>query len=308
MFKILSVEEISNFLKLPFIGKNKIIKGVQTLKNACEEHVTFFSNPKYINDVKLTKAGACLIKEQDQNLLPSEVTRIITGDPYLSYGLLLDLIVRNEKQPEIAPTAYISNSAKIGSNCSIGHNSVIEDEVIIGNNVEVGPNVTLANCTIGDNCIIHTGVRIGQDGFGFTMGSDGNIKKIKQIGRVIIGNNVEIGANSTVDRGAIENTIIGNYTKIDNLVQIGHNVVIGKNCIICAQVGIAGSTVIGDYVMIGGQAGINGHITIGSQVQIAAQSGVASNVKDREKVGGYPAVTITDWHRQSVFLKNAIKK
>lgn len=307
MFKILSIEEIANFLKLPFIGKNKIIKGVQTLKNAGETDVTFFSNPKYINDVKVTKAGACLIKEGDENLLPSEVTRIITGDPYLSYGLLLDLILCNEKQPEIVPTAYISSGAKVGRNCSIGHNSVIEDKVIIGDNVKIGPNVTLANCTIGDNCIIHTGVRIGQDGFGFTMGNDGNIKKIKQIGRVIIGNNVEIGANSSIDRGAIENTIIGNYTKIDNLVQIGHNVVIGKNCIICSQVGIAGSTVIGDYVMIGGQAGINGHILIGSQVQIAAKSGVVNNLKDRDKVGGYPAVAITDWHRQSVFLKNAIK-
>lgn len=308
MFKILSVEEIATSLKLPFIGKNKIIKGVQTLRNAGEDHITFFSNPKYIDDLKSTKAGVCLIKEQDEGLLPSYVTRIITSDPYLTYGLVLDLLVDEEIQDQVVPTAYISNSAEIGISCSIGPNTVVGDKVTIGNNVIIGANVTLENCHIGNDCIIHPGVRIGQDGFGFTMGGNGNIKKIKQLGKVIIGNNVEIGANTTIDRGAIENTTIGDYTKIDNLVQIGHNVVIGKNCIICAQVGIAGSTVIGDYVMIGGQAGINGHISIGNQVQIAAQSGVSSSLKDKEKVGGYPAVAITDWHRQSIFLKKSIKQ
>lgn len=308
MFKTLSVEEIVNHLNLSFIGKNKIIKGVSTINNATEDQLTFFSNAKYREELSKTKAGACLVKIEDEAIVPGDVTKIICKDPYLTYAYILDLLVEDTITNTISPTAYISQRATIGKNCSIETNAYIGDEVVIGDNVVIGHGVTLENCTIGNNCIIHPGVRIGQDGFGFTLGIDGNMKKIKQIGKVIIGSNVEIGANTTIDRGAIENTIIGDYTKIDNLVQIGHNVVIGRNCIICAQVGIAGSTKIGDYVMIGGQSGINGHISIGNKVQIAAKSGVVGDLSDGEKVGGYPAINISEWHRQTIFVKNGAKR
>ena len=308
MFKSLSVEEIVNHLNLSFIGKNKIIKGISTLKGATEDHLSFFSNVKYLKELTETRAGACLIRSADIDLVPDQVTKIICKDPYLTYAYVLDLLMDEKIAHNISPTAYISETAKIGQNCSIGPSSYIGDGVIVGDNIIIGHNVTLNNCKIGNGCIIHPGVRVGQDGFGFTLGLDGNMKKIKQLGKVVIGSNVEIGANTSIDRGTIEDTVIGDYTKIDNLVQIGHNVIIGKNCIICAQVGIAGSTIIGDYVMIGGQAGINGHISIGSKVQIAAKSGVVGDVKDGEKVGGFPAVNIFDWHKQSIFLKNLSKK
>lgn len=308
MFKCLSVEEIATSLSLSFTGKNKIIKGLNTLKNAQEDDITFFSNPKYKKFLAQTKAGACLITEQDSHLLPDHTTKIICNNPYLSYACVLEMLWQDNEAVEISPQACISKTACLGENCTVGPYTHIGDNVKIGNNVTIGSNVTLTNCEIGDFCIIHPGARIGQDGFGFVMDKKMQLKKIKQLSKVIIGKNVEIGANTCIDRGAIDNTYIGDNTKIDNLVQIGHNVVIGRSCILCGQVAVAGSTVIGDYVMIGGQAGISGHLTIGNMVQIAAQSGVVSDLKDGEKVGGTPAVKIRDWHKQTIFLKNAITK
>jgi UDP-3-O-[3-hydroxymyristoyl] glucosamine N-acyltransferase len=326
MSKGLSVEEIAKKLSCKFIGENKQIKGVSTLKNATPDHISFFSNNKYRKFLSDTNAGACLIKSSDIDTTPERVTKIICDDPYLAYAYVLDMFYPDEVVVgEISETAYIAKTAKIGQNCKIQHNAFIDENAIIGDNVVVGPstyigkgvivgneavissNVSLVECEIGEKCIIHTGVKIGQDGFGFTLDTQKQIKKIKQVGKVIIGKNVEIGANTCIDRGALENTIVDDNTKIDNLVQIGHNVVIGKNCFICGQAGIAGSTIIGDYVMIGGQAGVSGHIEVGDMVQIASKGGVINDLKMGEKVGGYPAINIIDWHKQSIFLKNSIK-
>lgn len=308
MFKNLFVEEITNYLNLTFIGENKIIKGINTLINSLEDDLSFFSNPKYTSDLIKTKAGACLVRIEDIELVPHNTTKIICKDPYVTYAYILDLLVEEVVNRDISSRSYISKSAKIGKNCSIGPYCYIGDDVILGEGVIIGHGVTLQQCQIGNNSIIHPGARIGQDGFGFTLGIDGNMKKIKQLGKVIIGNNVEIGANTSIDRGSIDNTVIGDYTKIDNLVQIGHNVVIGRNCIICAQVGIAGSATIGDYVMIAGQAGVIGHISIGNKVQVAAKSGVVGDIKDNAKVGGFPAMNIFDWHRQNILMKKKLKK
>ena len=171
----------------------------------------------------------------------------------------------------------------------------------------VGPNVTLQTCLIGSRTVIHAGVRIGEDGFGFSLGKNGHLK-IPQLGRVIIEDDVEIGANTTIDRGAGPDTVIGSGTKIDNLVQIAHNVKIGRNCIIASQVGISGSTEIGDFVMFGGQAGLIGHLKIGDGAQIAAQSGVLRNIKSGEKVGGTPAVPMRHWLKGAVLMEKIIKK
>ncbi len=325
MSKTFSIKEITNNLNYDFIGDNKIIKGVATLQNATEEHISFFSNNKYRECLSSTNAGACIIKSSDADLLPEVVTKIISDDPYLAYAYVLDMFYPEEQiHSSIASSAFISDTAKIGQGCAINHNVVIEDgavigdhsvigastyigkNVTIGNKVAIASNVTLVECAIGDECIIHSGVRIGQDGFGFTLDKQKQTKKIQQIGRVIIGKNVEIGSNTCIDRGALDHTIIGDNTKIDNLVQIGHNVFIGKNCFICGQVGIAGSTKVGDYVMIGGQAGLNGHIKIGNMVQIAGHSGVLNDLEDGVKVGGCPAIKIFDWHKQTIFLKKAI--
>jgi UDP-3-O-[3-hydroxymyristoyl] glucosamine N-acyltransferase len=157
-------------------------------------------------------------------------------------------------------------------------------------------------CHIGDNCLFHPGVRIGQDGFGFVNNEQGLIK-VKQLGRVVIGNYVEIGANSCIDRGALDDTIIADGTKIDNLVQIGHNVTMGRSCIVVSQVGIAGSTKIGDGVVLGGQVGVSGHISIGSGAMLAAKSGVVKDVEAKAVMGGFPAVPIRQWHRQNAILR-----
>jgi UDP-3-O-[3-hydroxymyristoyl] glucosamine N-acyltransferase len=325
MSKTFSVKEITNNLNCYFIGDNKIVKGISTLQNATEDHISFFCNNKYRKWLSKTNAGVCIIKSTDANLLPPKITKIIADDPYLAYACVLDMFYPEiEIDSFIASSAFIANTAKIGKGCTINHNVVIEDGVLIGDNsvigvstyigknvtignkVTIASNVSLIECEIGDECIIHSGVRIGQDGFGFTLDTQKHIKKIKQIGKVIIGKNVEIGSNTCIDRGALDNTIVGDNTKIDNLVQIGHNVVIGKNCFICGQAGIAGSTKVGDYVMIGGQAGLNGHIEIGNMVQIAGHSGVINDLEDGVKVGGYPAMNIFDWHKQTIFLKKAI--
>ncbi len=326
MSKNLSVEEIAKKLSCDFIGENKQIKGVSTLKNATSNQISFFSNNKYRKFLSETNAGACLIKGSDAALAPERVTKIICDDPYLAYAYVLDMFYPDEVVVgEISQTAHIAQTARVGQNCKIQHNAFIDKNVVIGdnvvvgtstyigknvvigNNVIIGSGVSLVECKIDDNCVIHTGVKIGQDGFGFTLDEQKQIKKIKQVGKVVIGKNVEVGANTCIDRGALENTVIGDNTKIDNLVQIGHNVIIGKNCIICGQSGVAGSTIIGEYVMIGGQAGVSGHIEVGDMVQIAAKSCVINDLKEKEKVGGYPAVNIIDWHKQSIFLKNSIK-
>lgn len=218
----------------------------------------------------------------------------------------------------------ISNYAKIGKNVKIGSGVIIEDNVEIGDECEIGNNVVikrgvsigesniikdqtyLSFCKIGNECIIHPGARIGTDGFGFAT-KNGLHNKILHIGLVEIENYVEIGANSTIDRGSIKNTVIGEGTKIDNLVQIGHNVQIGKHCLIVAQVGIAGSTKIGNYVVLGGQVGVSGHIHIADKVQAAGQTGIIKNISEPgEIVGGTPSMPIKQWHKQSIYLKNIV--
>jgi UDP-3-O-[3-hydroxymyristoyl] glucosamine N-acyltransferase len=310
------------------IGPDIIIEGVKTLKEAQKKDITFYSNPLYHKDLINTKAGACLVKLEDADKVPDGIVKLITQDPTLALAKILEIFYPEEqKEPFISSKtsisdkailgkglyiedfAFIEEGASIGDSVEIGVGSYIGKKVLIGAGTKIGPNVTIINAVVGSNCFIHTGVRIGQDGFGFVKDpSNHNLKKIKQIGKVILEDSVEIGANSTIDRGSLGDTKIGSGTKIDNLVQIGHNVVIGKNSILCGMVGVAGSTTIGDYTMIGGQAGIAGHLTIGNFVQIAASSVVINNLPDKARVGGYPAVKINDWHKTNIILQRMIKK
>jgi UDP-3-O-[3-hydroxymyristoyl] glucosamine N-acyltransferase len=201
----------------------------------------------------------------------------------------------------------IEDGVVIGNNSSIDHNSVIKRNVVIGNNTKIASNVTISHSVIGNNVIIHPGTRIGQDGFGFASDHTGHLK-VPQLGIVKIGDFVEIGANTTIDRGSAQDTIIGDMCQIDNLVQLGHNVQLGKACVIVAQVGIAGSTKLGDFVILGGQVGVAGHLKIGNQVQVAAQSGIAQNIEDKQIMGGSPAVPIRQWHKQTFCLKKLANK
>jgi UDP-3-O-[3-hydroxymyristoyl] glucosamine N-acyltransferase len=302
------------------------ISGVSTLKNAGGNELSFFGNRKYLADLKNTSAGAVIITKDNVSDLPAGVIGLVYPNATVGYaGALNILYPRNDPQSHIRETAKIHESAKIGSACCIGENVVIENDVIIGNNVVIGHNcviekgckigdggrirnnVTISHSHIGCDVIINSGARIGESGFGIIPTGKGMIY-VQQLGRVIIGNRVRIGANTTIDRGSIEDTIIGDDTIIDNLVQIAHNVQIGNRSILVAQVGIAGSTKIGNDVVLAGQVGVSGHIEIGDRAIVAAKSGVASSIEAGKIVGGIPAVDAGIWKRQVAFLKMSVTK
>ena len=323
-----TVKEIGAAVRGEIVGNpDLLIKHFNSLSSASKDDLSFFGDIKYSNDLKKSHAGACILSEKDLAIMPDGMTAIICENPSFTWARILKDFLPNTIYDEYrSPSAVISPHAKIGDNCFIGPNVVIEAESEIGQNcyfapgVYIGKGVKIGNSCyfghsstveysiIGDHFVCHSGARIGKEGFGFAR--DGTqILKVPQIGSVIIGNDVEVGANSCIDRGAIEDTIIGDNTKIDNLVQIGHNVTIGKNCFICGLAGIAGSSKIGDGVMLGGQAGISGHIEIANNVAVAAGSGVTSGIdKVGTVVGGYPAIEISQWHRQTIMLKNMIKE
>ncbi|XP_004295246.1 PREDICTED: probable UDP-3-O-acylglucosamine N-acyltransferase 2, mitochondrial isoform X1 [Fragaria vesca subsp. vesca] len=208
------------------------------------------------------------------------------------------------KSASIDPTAFVEigavvhSKAVVGEHVCIGSGAVIGPGVSVGQSTKIGFNVSLSNCTIGDSCIIHNGTCIGQDGFGFMVDEYGKMLKKPQMLNARIGNFVEIGANTCIDRGSWRDTVVGDHSKIDNLVQIGHNVVIGENCMLCGQVGIAGSVTIGDYVTMGGRVAVRDHVSIVSKVRLAATSCVTRDIKEAGDYGGFPAVPIREWRRQ----------
>ena len=289
--------------------EDKLIEGVSTIQNASSKEITYLSNKNYLNGVSNIKAAACLITLDLIDVLPENVVPIIVENPEytiidimglfyedledgidsqisdLSY-VASDLVLGENTQ--IKPGVVVKSGVVIGDNSTIDSNTTIGSNVMIGHNTRIGSNCTLQNCILGNNVIIHPGVRIGQDGFGYSFG-DGILKKFPHIGRVIIQDSVEIGSNTTIDRGSLNDTTIGEGTKIDNLVQIGHNVTVGQNCAIAGQVGISGSVSIGNNVMIGGQSGVKQHRKIGDNVQIGAGSGVMNSIPSNQRVAGNPA-------------------
>ncbi|KAJ4703216.1 UDP-3-O-acylglucosamine N-acyltransferase [Melia azedarach] len=194
--------------------------------------------------------------------------------------------------------AIVHSNAVLGANVCIGSGTVVGPAVTIGQSTKIGYNVALSNCIIGDSCIIHSGVCIGQDGFGFFVDEHGKMMKKPQMLNARIGDHVEIGANTCIDRGSWRDTVIGDHSKIDNLVQIGHNVIIGKSCMLCGQAGIAGSVTIGDYVTLGGRVAVRDHVSIASKVRLAANSCVTKDIGESGDYGGFPAVPICEWRRQ----------
>jgi len=316
----MKLKEISEILSLPLEGDGEIeIKGISSLDSAKEGDISFFSDPKLKSLLDSTKASALIIPEDFPfNRLP--VLR--AKNPYLEFAKLMAIFYPPPKfRPGIHPTAIVSESSSIhpsvhigafvfiGERVSIGENTVIMPHTFIGDDVKIGsdcmiyPNVTIRErVTIGERVIIHPGAVIGSDGFGYLKKEDGSYFKIPQIGTVVIEDDVEIGANTTVDRATIGETRIGRGTKLDNLIQIGHNVKIGENTIMAAQTGIAGSTEIGKGVAMGGQVGIADHLKIGDFTIIAAKTGVASNIQPNSIIAGYPEMDMKVWRRVQVSL------
>ncbi len=318
-----TLKQISEFLGIPLsFGGNleQEIQDVATLQTATEGDLVCYHNYKYQDALQSTRAAVCIISDDLVDHRPQHLPVFISKTPYRDYAKLLDLFYEDQRQlSEIASTAMIAPTAKIGHGCKIGHYAVIEDGVEIGDACHIGSHVVIeSNCVIGEGCkidshvsICHslignrvgikTGARIGQRGFGFDMDARGHIP-VPQLGRVIIEDDVDIGANTTIDRGSNADTQIKKGVRIDNLVMIAHNVIVGEYSVLVAQVGIAGSTQLGKFVIAAGQVGIAGHLTIGDGVQIAAKSGLMRDVEAGSKIAGYPAIPIREHFKQVALL------
>lgn len=307
-----SAEQIAGLIEGSVVGDPGVeVTSLAKIEEGKMGDLSFLSNPKYEDYIYTTGSSVCIVNNTftPSKELPATLTLIKVEDAYSCFAKLLEVYdTMNKPQPGIVQPSYIHESAKLGENAYIGAFAVLSENVAIGNNViihsnvNIGPNVKIGDgtvinpgatvyrdCVIGNNCTIHAGAVIGSDGFGFAPNEKGEFQKIPQIGNVILEDNVDIGANTTVDRATMGSTIIRKGSKLDNLVQIGHNVEIGMNSAMAAQVGVAGSTKIGNNVLLGGQVGLAGHLKIGDRVKIAAQSGVGSDVNNDEVVMGSPA-------------------
>lgn len=311
---------------------NGIVEGdgdvkVNTFAKIEEGHtgaLSFLANPKYTHFIYDTQSSVVLVKKDFVAEKPVKATLIRVEDPYATLSYLLDMVTKATaegpagiEQPscisegvEVPEDAYVGAFSYVGKGVRIGRGVKIYPQSYVGDNVVIGDGTVLYagvkvyhGCRIGSGCIIHSGAVIGADGFGFAPMPDGSYHKIPQIGGVEIGDNVEIGANTTIDRATMGDTRVHSGVKLDNLIQIAHNVEVGTNTVMAAQVGVAGSAKIGSQCMIGGQVGVAGHIRIGDKVEVGAQSGIPHSVRDGSRIIGYPAVPIEVFARQAAGLK-----
>ena len=309
---------ICRYLDLPFEGEDREIEGIATLAEAGPEELSFFHNSRYLKELPGTKAAAVLIEEKYAEMLPDGTIPLITEEPYLLLAQATELFAHRlsakggdpivGEECDIDPTVRFGKNVVVGAGSRIMAGCYIGDDTVIGAGVLLHPNVTVYHGSrIGDRTILHAGCVIGSDGYGFAHTRDGRHIKIHQLGHVILEEDVEIGANTTVDRGALGPTIIRRGTKIDNLVQIGHNCDIGEHCLIVAQNGLAGSTKLGRNVVMGGQSATAGHLEIGEFATFAARSGVTKSLPGHQTYGGAPALEIRLWKRMQAALMRLTK-
>ena len=298
-----------------------LVEDVSALETAGVGQLSFLDNKVYIDAFAASRASVCIVAKRYAVRAPCGMALLHSDQPYRAFALMaqafyprprplagvspaamVDAAATLGRDCQVEAGAVVATGAEIGARCAIGANATVGPDVILGEDCIVGAGVSLSHCQIGDRVTLHPGGRIGQDGFGFAIDPKGHIK-VPQIGRVLIGDDCEIGANTTIDRGSMRDTVIGPGCWIDNLVQIGHNVELGRGCVIAAMTGISGSTKIGNFVAMGGQVGLAGHLSIGDGTQIAAQSGIMADVPAGSTLCGTPAVPIKEFFRQVATLR-----
>ena len=298
-----------------------MLAGVAPLQTAGPDQVSFLDNRKYLPALEATRAGAVIVHPDMAARVPDGCAAIVTAEPYLGWArvaalfhplpplragqhpsAVVDLDAKVDPSAEIGPLAVVMARAEIGPRCRIGPGAVIGEGVVLGPDCRIGAHASLSHALLGARVYIYPGARIGQDGFGFAVTAAGFVT-VPQLGRVVIEDDVEIGANSTIDRGSAQDTVIGAGSRLDNLVQIGHNVRLGRCCVIVSQAGISGSTVLEDFVQVAGQAGLTGHLRIGRKARIGAQCGVMADVPAGADVLGSPALPVREFFRQVLALR-----
>jgi len=300
--------------------------GVAPLPAAGPQEVSFLDNRRYLPALRATAAGAVIVHPDLANAVPAGIAAILTPEPYAAWArvcalfhplpppvpgihpsAIVDPAARIAPDAEIGALCVIGAGAEIGPRCRIGPGTVIGAGVVLGGDCRIGAQVTISHALLGSRVIAFPGVRIGQDGFGFAITPHGFLS-VPQLGRVLIEDDVEIGANTTIDRGSAADTVIGAGSRLDNLVQIAHNVRVGRMCVIVAQVGISGSTTLGDFVMVGGQGGLAGHVTVGARARIGAQAGVMSDIPPGAEVVGSPALPAKEFWRMTALMRRLARR
>lgn len=286
---------------------DRVIAGIAPLQAAGPDRIAFLDNRRYLSDLASSRAGACILAPAHAAQAPDGMALVVTERPYLAWARVASLFhPPAATTPGIHPTAVIATDAMLGPGVAVGAGAVVGARAAIGEGTVIGPlavvgegvvlgracrigaGAAVSHCIAGDRVVLHPGAKVGQEGFGFTEGPGGFVT-VPQLGRVLLGDDVELGANATIDRGSSADTVVGAGTRMDNLVQIGHNVRLGRCCVVVAQAGISGSTTLDDFVVVAAQAGLTGHLRIGRQARIGAQAGVMEDVPSRTDVIGSPA-------------------